>query len=199
MKPKTNRAGVKTTSTNYDRCQTPAYALDPLLLWLKPSWTIWECAAGEGGLVIYLQSFGFNVIGSDILTGQNFLTWQPAAWDCIITNPPYSIKYDFIERCYGLSKPFALLMPLETLGASRAQRCFRNGVETILFDKRVNFKMPNKGYSGNGAQFPTAWFTHGLGIGSQLTFAKLSRRADEQPTFPDFAKFEGKGVDSGTK
>lgn len=75
---------------------------------------------------------------------------------------------------YQLGKPFALLMPVEVLGAKSAQRNFKaHGIEVILLDKRVNFKMPEKGWLGSGAQFPTAWFTWGLNIGKQITFATL--------------------------
>ena len=34
----------------------------------------------------------------------------------------------------------------------------------IWFSPRVNFKMPNKEWGGNGAQFPVAWFTFGMGF-----------------------------------
>lgn len=181
MKPKQNKRGDTKKSNTYDRCQTPYYALDPLLPYLKPHWIIWESAAGDGQIVGKLQQHGFCVIGTDILTGNNFFETEPEMWQCQVTNPPYSTKYDWLERSYSFGLPFALLLPLETLGAKSGQQLFeKHGIEIILLDKRVNFKMPNLGYSGNGAQFPTAWFTWGLGIGKQLTFAKLSRYEDSQ-------------------
>jgi len=171
MKPKQNYGiGDK------DLCQTPDYALDPLLPYIKDD-IVWECASGEGNIVRVLESRGHSVIGTDILFGTDFFNWQPEAWDCIVTNPPYRLKYQWLERCYQLGKPFALLMPLETLGAKRAQVLFEKyGFEIILLRPRVNFKMPNRGYDGKGAQFPTAWFTWKLEIGQQITFAELIRR-----------------------
>lgn len=184
MKPKENKAGDISKSSTFDRCQTPFYALDPLLPYLPKSWLIWESAAGDGQIVAKLQSSGFEVVSSDLLTGQNFFDYSPLTWDCQITNPPYSTKYHWLNRSYELGKPFALLLPLETLGAGQGQRLFEKfGVEIILLNKRINFKMPNKGYLGNGAQFPTAWFTFGLGIGQHLTFAKISYYEDEQLSF----------------
>jgi hypothetical protein len=162
------------TPQGYDACQTPAYAIDPLLAYLPEGLNIWEPAAGEGYLEGALYDSGFSVTPSDILTGQNFFEYEPEKWDCIITNPPFSIKYKFLERCYQLGKPFALLMPVETLGTESAAVLFNEfGIEVIFIRPRINFKMPNKGWDGGGAQFPVAWFTFGLKIGKQITFAKV--------------------------
>jgi len=181
MKPKANRQGDLKKSNGFDRCQTPAYALDPLLPHLRNDWIIWEPAAGEGNIVNALKAHGHGVIGTDILEGKNFFEWVPARWNCVVTNPPYSIKYEWLEHCYDLGKPFALLLPVETLGAATAQRLFdKHGFEIMFLNRRVNFKMPNKGYAGSAAQFPVAWFTYGLGIGSQVTFSKITARDDSQ-------------------
>jgi hypothetical protein len=176
MKPKVNRAGDTETANAFDSCQTPAHAIDPLLPYLPIDWTIWEPACGEGMLVDAFYDADRAVIGSDIINGDNFFTCDgPDIWDCLITNPPYSIKYQWLERCYQLERPFALLLPVETLGAQRAQRLFvEYGVQIIFLDKRINFKMPNKGWDGGGAQFPVAWFTWGLNLETQIVFARLN-------------------------
>jgi len=170
---KTTRPGKPGISHLYDRCQTPPYALAPLLPYL-PDRVIWEPAAGEGLLVRGLMEAGFTVIGTDILMGDNFFETCPPGWDVQVTNPPFSTKYHWLAHSYDLGRPFALLMPVEVLGAARAQRLFAAyGVEVILLDKRVNFKMPNLGWSGRGAHFASAWFTWGLGLGQALTFAHI--------------------------
>ncbi len=173
---KSNRAADEYVPQGFDACQTPAYAIDPLLPFLPRRWHIWEPASGEGLLVEALYDSGFkHVIASDLLTGSSFFDFAPAHWDALVTNPPFSLKYRWLERCYQLAKPFALLLPVETLGAKTAQALFeQHGLELILLDQRVNFKMPNKGWEGGGAQFPVAWFTHGLGTGRTLTFGHLS-------------------------
>lgn len=180
---KTNRGGNVYVPQGYDNCQTPAYAIDPLLPYLLPHWTVWEPACGEGLLVEALYDAGRQegqVIGTDLTLGQNFFHTNPPRWDCLVTNPPFSIKYDWLARCYELDKPFALLLPVETLGAKTAQDLFAaNGLEVIFMDRRVNFKMPNKGWEGAGAQFPVAWFTWQFNLGAQMVFARLSRESDE--------------------
>lgn len=111
MKPKTNRNGQINKPARFDSCQTPFYALDPLIPYLPKDWLIWESAAGDCHVVQKLTAEGFAIFGSDILSGHNFFTFSPERWDCQVTNPPYSIKYDWLKRSYELGKPFALYCP----------------------------------------------------------------------------------------
>lgn len=177
MKPKTNQLGTIDAPQGYDACQTPAYALDPLLPYLRPNWRVWEPASGEGYLADAIEQAGCAVTRGDIVSGANFFEIEPPAYDLLITNPPYSIKYQWIERCYELGRPWALLMPVETLGAARAQRLFSAyGVELTFLSRRVNFKMPQKGWAGSSAQFPVAWFSWRLTC-QAVRFAELTPRA----------------------
>ncbi|MBI5806288.1 tRNA (adenine-N(6)-)-methyltransferase [candidate division TA06 bacterium] len=151
--------------------QTPAQALHPLYQYLKKDWTIWECAQGKGNIVRELRARGWKVIGTDILDGHDYLSYLPSRFNCMITNPPYSIKQLFLERAYSLQKPFAFLLPLTTFETRKRQYLFEKyGLEVIFFDKRINFETPSG--RGTGAWFATAWFTWGLNIGKQMTFCK---------------------------
>lgn len=172
MKPKRNyKPGL-----TIDHCQTPSYALEPILQYLNPAWRIWEPAAGKGRLVRALHHRGFNCFGSDILKGIDFFREPPKLFDCILTNPPYSIKPQWTQRCYDLGRPWLLLMPVEFIGTQKAQRMFSQyGMEIVLMDKRVDFEMPHKGSSGS-AQFPVAWYTWGLNIGREITYTILDKR-----------------------
>lgn len=157
---------------SFDDYQTPPEALKPLLAYLKKDWIIWECAEGKGNLTRYLELKGFKVIGTDIINGYDFLKWKPEKFDCIVTNPPYSKKQQFLERCYELEKPFALLLPLTTFETQKRQRLLSKlGIEVIFLPKRINFETPNG--KGNGSWFATAWFTNGLNIGKQLIFSQF--------------------------
>jgi len=177
MKPKRNHGTGETVATGIDACQTPPRALAPLLPFIPRRWTIWEPASGEGLLVGALRAAGLKVIESDLITGQDFFEYQPdQAWDCLITNPPYSLKYHWLARCYDLGKPFALLLPLETLGAKTGQKMFyKHGISIILIHGRINFKMPRVGFEGSNAQFPVAWFVSGIDTGDRLVFEEPTR------------------------
>lgn len=153
-----------------DDFQTPAKALVPLLPYLRPGWTIWEPACGKGNLVRALEGDGFRVIASDVKDGRDFRNWQPDQhWDCCLTNPPFSLKHQFLARAYDLGRAFAFLLPLTTFETADRQGLFRrNGLEVIFIPFRVDFETPSG--QGSSAWFATAWFTHGLGIGQQMTF-----------------------------
>jgi len=180
MKPKINK-GYNTGT--YDECQTPPYALEPLIPYLKNQYYnfLWDCAYGKGTLTREFDRLGFGYVGTDILYGDDF--FDPESYQkylpemhIIVTNPPYSIKYEWLERCYFLDKPFALLMPVEMLGTAKGQKLFNKyGIEVIFMSPRVDFYMPNKGYEGAGAQFPTAWFTWKLNLPQQINFARLNK------------------------
>ncbi len=154
-----------------DDYQTPPEALVPLLPYLKRRWTIWECACGEKNLVNELRKRGYKVSASD--KEKDFLIAQDSGrFDCIITNPPYSLKNEFLEKCYELGKPFALLLPLTALeGKKRQAQYKRHGIQLVLFNRRINFETPSG--EGNGSWFSTAWFTWGLNLPSDLTFVEF--------------------------
>lgn len=179
--PDRKRAWPKTSGT-FDTCQTPPYALDAVLPYVPHHWAIWEPAAGDGLLVDEIQNRGYWVCGSDV-DGREFPVWDffrsgesVERIDCIITNPPYSVKFEWLARCYELQLPFALLMPVEMLGAAAAQELFdKHGIHVRFVSPRINFKMPRKGWDGKGAQFPTAWYCWnipGLANGTH-SFCKL--------------------------
>ncbi len=193
MKPKVNRAGDVAESQGFDRCNTPAYALDPLLPYLRRDRHIWESAQGTGNISRALESRGYTVTGSDILDGRSFFDWQPPAWDAIVTNPPYSIKFDWLARCYDLGKPFALLLPVETIGAAAAQRLMeRHGCELLLLNRRVNFEMPVKGWEGSSAQFPVLWLCWRM-LPAPIVYGRFTKRHQAQ-TMMDLPRDQPKGT-----
>jgi hypothetical protein len=160
-----------------DNFQTPREAINILLPYLKKEWQIWECAWGNGNLYNFLEEAGFNVLGTDI-NGEyghnlNFLTnIMSFPFDCIVTNPPYSLKNEFLARAYELNKPFAFLMPLTALeGKKRGLLYKKFGIELIIPNKRINFVTPSG--KGSGAWFQVAWFCWKLNLPYQLNFVEL--------------------------
>lgn len=189
MKPKTNRAGDTQESKGFDRCNTPPYAIEPLLPYIQRDWIVWEPAAGTDNIVNALAPYVAGIIGTDLIKEppRNFFEYQPRAFDAIVTNPPYSIKFDWLERCYALGKPFALLVPVETIGAQSAQKLMeKNGAELLLLNRRVNFEMPNKGWEGSAAQFPVLWLCWKM-LPVPIVYGKIVQRHRAQVSFLDAA------------
>ena len=156
----------------YDFIKTPKYAVLPLLKYLpKEKLTIWECAdAGDSKITDTLKENGYNVINTDILTGFDFLKDTPDFnFDIIITNPPYSLKDEWLYKCYEYNKPFALLLPLTALeGITRGNMYRQNTISLIVLDRRVSF-------TGDSSWFAVGWFLWKMDIGNKLYFEELKK------------------------
>lgn len=152
-----------------DEFQTPKEAILPLLPYLKKDWVIWECAWGGGSLAKHLREKGFKLKGNP---KEDFLELAHLDYDCIVTNPPYSLKYEFLAKCYKLGRPFALLLPLTALeGKKRGELYRKYGIQLIIPNKRINFITPSG--KGSGAWFQVAWFCWKLNLPNDLNFVEL--------------------------
>ena len=150
-----------------DEFYTPEYAVRPLLPYLPSNQVIWECAWGTGELAGHLRAAGHHVVGC---AGMDFLKEPPPQWDIMVTNPPYSHKNAFLERAYSLGKPFAFLLPVESLGGGRVRLYRQHGIELLVPSKRINFYDAHG--QANAASFPTAWFCWKL-LPSPLIFVEV--------------------------
>lgn len=154
-----------------DDCQTPGYALEPLFEArdYKSQWplSVWEPAVGEGLLYKALNENEFSVLCSDLKTGDDFLTSTIGVeCDAVITNPPFSLKVEFMKRCLELDMPFALLMDTSAVSLKSFIEVvcpLKPEIGIVWFSPRVNFKMPFKGWGGS-SPFATAWFTWRMGF-----------------------------------
>ena len=167
-----------------DDFQTPVWALEPLLPYLEPFGTIWEPACGKGNLVGGLLSAGHAVIKTDLRYGAayDFLRHEPPhAWDCIVTNPPYSIKDEWIARCYALGKPWALLVPFTVLEKEGRQAMYRrHGVELLYFNRRVPFETPTG--KASSPWFPVLWLCWKL-LPASVVFHEMRAGVQEELSF----------------
>lgn len=155
-----------------DELYTPRNAVLPLVKYLPKNYTIWECAEKEsedGNITNILKENGFNVVTTSIHNGIDFLNCQvPENVNCIITNPPFSLKNQFLKRCYEIDLPFALLLPIQALDTKqRFEMYSQYGLDLLIFDKRVSY------IGSNGSPpFTSAWFTNGI-LPERLIFERL--------------------------
>lgn len=93
---------------------TPPEATQALLDFLKlprEDTMIWEPACGDGRMVDVIKKNGYEVLGTDILSGVDYLTTdKPDDINYIITNPPFSQAREFIEKSILHKTPFAFLL-----------------------------------------------------------------------------------------
>lgn len=148
-----------------DECYTPPEAILPLLKYLDKNKTYYECTSNvSSSLVDCMKINGFTVIPSN---GRDFINDELPEFDIVITNPPYSKKDTFIERCYSLGKPFALLLPVSSIqGKKRGSMFSTFGVELLALNSRIDF-------TGKGSpHFGVAWFCHNI-LPDKLIFADV--------------------------
>jgi len=149
---------LKKTGNNAqsDECYTPPQAIIPLMEFLDKKLTYYDCTSNiSSNIVDFLNNNGFKCYSSN---GLDFLKDNiPNNIDVIITNPPYSKKDKFIEKCYELNKPFALLLPVSSLqGQKRGLLFEKYGIELLVLNKRIDF-------TGKGSpHFGVAWFCNGI-------------------------------------
>lgn len=142
-----------------DELYTPQEAILPILKYLDKDKIYWECTDfGESNITKVLKENGFKVIS----TSKNEIDFLKDdinfEFNAIITNPPYSLKNEFLKRCYEYQKPFMLLLPLTALEGKERGKLYREkGIEVIVLDKRINFMKEKK-----NVWFNTSWFCHGI-------------------------------------
>lgn len=123
--------------------------------------TVWEPAAGGGKMVAALLKIGFDVSASDIVTGCDFLTApSPRPIRAIITNPPYEMATEFIQRALGgvPNNGFvAMLLRTDFDHAKTRQYLFgshRAFSKKVVLTRRIKWFEDSKGQPS----FNHAWF-----------------------------------------
>lgn len=192
-KPKTTQPQTEKVIQGRDVFQTPNYATKLLLPYIPKNVThIWEWACGSFKMVDVFLEAGYGVTATDLYEGwegeyrrpyyakHNFITHEMDIKEsdkqcgAIITNPPYSLKEKFYNKCREYNMPFALLIPADYCGW--LIKALQDGCEKIIPTRRIDFITPNgkDGSSGSTSQFHSMWLTWGFNLGKTETFVELT-------------------------
>lgn len=132
----------------------------------------------DSQFVKVLTKNSFNIVYSHIDYGQDFFTYEPEAWDVIISNPPYTNKRRYWERCLQLGKPFALLLPINILSDSIINVSLGEGgasrFQLLIPSRRTRFYNAKTGEVGKSPTFKAAYFAVGL-FKQQIILADLEK------------------------
>lgn len=138
---------------------------------------------------------GISVIRSDISDGLDFFTYEPPEYDCIISNPPFTQKDRVLKRLYELGKPFAVLLPLNSLQSVDRYEYFKQGIQILAFDKRIAFHNPqNMRNYKKGVSFATVYFCRDI-LPRDLIIEELTEY--KKPLIEQTEEREGKQHESG--
>jgi hypothetical protein len=152
-----------------DLYETPEWVTDVIVDHLPDSiLTIWEPACGSGKMSGVLASYSNKVIATDIYSPDeisiDFLT-VPEAIDgphhAIVTNPPYELATEFIERALEFQRPHAgivaMLLRTDFDHAQSRKHLFANHPafeKKVVLTKRIKWFEDSKGQPS----FNHAWF-----------------------------------------
>ena len=132
----------KVAGSKNDEFYTPIYAIKPIEKYLKKGSIIWCPFDTDDSLFVkYFKHQGYTVINTHILNGEDFFDIEVPQCDYIISNPPYSVKGEVLQRLFELKKPFAMLVGIVGLFESKQRfELFRdNPFEIMYINKRVAF------------------------------------------------------------
>lgn len=134
----------------------------------KPLRTIWECTDFYGSEI----TKAFEELGVFVKRGEKdcFLIERGEVEfiDAIVTNPPYSMKNEFLEWAFRLGKPFAFLLPLSALSSIKRAELYMkhsDGMYLVFLKRRPQFMTTKK-----RNWFDCLWLVYFKGSGSGFTW-----------------------------
>nr|DAM93977.1 MAG TPA: adenine-specific methyltransferase [Caudoviricetes sp.] len=161
-----------------DEFYTPDYAIEPLLKYVKQSTVVWcPFDTDKSRYVQLLKKHGCEVINTHIENGDDFFDTLVPDCDIIISNPPYSLKTEVLERLFSLEKPFAMLVGVVGLFESKRRfEMFRdNEFEIMYFDKRISYYQSYFDHKPtSNPPFSSVYICHGV-LPKQIVFEQIEK------------------------
>ena len=167
------------TDAASDEVITPRYAVEPLIKYVKVKGyknILCPFDKEHSQYVRVLKREGFNVSYSHKET-KDFFSYTKEEIkdiDIIISNPPFSLKDKVLNRLYELGKPFAILLPQNSLQSKyRTSLFMKYGLEYLGFDSRICFyTCGDLSTIKMGNHFASGYFCHNV-LPEKLIFEKL--------------------------
>lgn len=173
-----------------DLYETPAVAIEALLRAESLPMAIWEPACGPGSIVRSLRATGRHVVATDLVdydcpdsqSGIDFLMERsaPPLVQAIVTNPPFKLAGEFVERGLELCPRVIMLLRLAFLESQRRAPILDGGslARVLVFKNRL----PMMHRAGRGTQVAKtnssamafAWFCWDRNHSGPATISRLA-------------------------
>ena len=164
-----------------DEFYTPGYAIDPILKYIPNNSTVWCPFDTADSLFVHkFRQAGHTVIATHISDrgGQgDFFQASPPGCDYIVSNPPYSLKTEVLQRLFALHIPFAMLIGVVGLFESQKRfEMFRdNEFEIMYMNRRVAyFKDYSEQKPSLNPPFSSVYICSGV-LPQQIVFEEIKR------------------------
>lgn len=156
-------AGFHTkTFLKHDDYMTPKYAWENIAHLIPKDKIIWEAFYGDGKSGEYLKELGFNVIHESVDFFENNLG------EIIVSNPPFSIIKQIMERLLLLDKPFILILPSSKINTSYFRKWKDKNLQIIIPRKRIHFEKYVDGKKDdncrNGCNFDCFYYCYKMNL-----------------------------------
>jgi hypothetical protein len=154
-------------SSKYDDYMTPKSAWEAIISYIPRNLVVWEAFYGDGQSGRYLTELGLNVIHEKDLD-----FFQENKGDIIISNPPFTLKRQVLERLKTLDKPFILLCPIGMLLTNYFRNLFGEECQFIIPRKRIQFIKIENGvpHYDQRCNFDCCYFCYKLNLEKDVIF-----------------------------
>lgn len=125
----------------YDFYPTPHWCYEKLPIDYSNYKTALEPCAGDYRIADFMMEKGLEVEACEIQEGDDYFDWKEPKVDLILTNPPFSIAQEFIEKALIDAKTVIMLLRLNFLGAQKRNEFWNNNEPDALYilSKRPSF------------------------------------------------------------
>ena len=143
-----------------DEYMTPKYAFENIQHLIPKDKIIYEPFYGDGKSGEYLKELGFDVIHKPIDFFENDLG------DIIISNPPFSLSKEVMNRLYELDKPFILILPSSKINTQFFRKWKDKGIQIIIPKKRIQFI--KNGIQTKGCAFDCFYYCYKINLKNDI-------------------------------
>ena len=143
-----------------DEYMTPKYAFENIQHLIPKDKIIYEPFYGDGKSGEYLKELGFDVIHKPIDFFENDLG------DIIISNPPFSLSKEVMNRLYELDKPFILIFPSSKINTQYFRKWKDKGLQIIIPRKRIQFI--KNGIQTKGCAFDCFYYCYKINLKNDI-------------------------------
>ena len=162
-------AGFHTkTFLKHDSYMTPKSAWDNIKHLIPKDKVIWEAFYGDGKSGTYLEELGFEVIHEPVDFFENDLG------EIIVSNGPYSLSKEIMDRLLVLDKPFILIFPASKICTSYFRKWKDKGIQIIIPRKRIHFEKQIDGKKPEGwknaCNFDCFYYCYKIGLDSDIVW-----------------------------
>lgn len=162
-----------------DEWYTPAYAVTPILKYIRPHSNIWcPFDTADSEYVKVFKQYGHDVRYTHIDEGQNFFDMYPnEGCEYIISNPPFGKLTAVIERLLQFDLPFAMLCSLGYAFDNRKKFDLLKDKQIALLSlyPRVEFINGNSKIQNTRIMWQSAYLCYKFEKMKQLEFAYLDK------------------------